>query len=174
MKFENVNAGQVQRWLIEQDAILIDVREPAEYANKHIQGASLLPLGKISVNDLPTTDKKIVIYCQKGGRGNSACVKLTDQDDATVVYNLEGGIEAWQQAGNSVVQGESNTLPLDRQVQLTIGTLSVLGSAAAYWLNPAFILVPAFLGLGLTFAGLTGKCGLALVMAKMPWNQKAA
>lgn len=171
MKFQNVTATEAKNWLDNDQAIIIDVREPAEFTSKHIKNATLLSLSTITVNDLPKTDKKIIIQCQKGARGNSACVKLTDQDESVVVYNLVGGIEAWEQAGFNVVDGKSKVLPLDRQVQLTIGLLALTGSAAGYYINPIFMLVPAFLGAGLTFAGLSGTCGLALFMAKMPWNK---
>lgn len=171
MKFENVTPKEAKQWLDNGEATIIDVREPAEFATKHIQGATLLPLGKITSDDLPDTHEKIIIYCQKGSRGNSACVKVTDQDNTSVIYNLEGGIEAWQAAGNSVKEGKSKVLPLDRQVQITIGSLALAGSLAAYNYDPAFILLPGFLGAGLLFAGLSGTCGLALIMAKMPWNQ---
>ncbi|MDO7085664.1 rhodanese-like domain-containing protein [Pseudocolwellia sp. AS88] len=172
MKFENVTPTKAKQWLENGEAILIDVREPAEFATKHIQGATLLPLGKITSEDLPETNKKIVIYCQKGSRGNSACVKITDQNSSVVIYNLVGGIEAWQEAGNAVKEGKSKVLPLDRQVQITIGSLALASSLTGYFHDPAFMLLPAFLGAGLLFAGLSGTCGLAILMAKMPWNQK--
>lgn len=167
-----INPEELQKWLSNDEAILIDVREPAEFSTSHIEGASLLPLGKISVTDLPNTDKKMVIYCQKGMRGHSACKKLTEQDSNIVLYNLAGGISAWQESGNKIINGTSKTLPLDRQVQLTIGTLALSGSIAGYLLEPSFMLIPAFLGAGLIFAGLSGTCGLAVLLAKMPWNQK--
>jgi len=171
MAYTTITSKQAQEWLSNETAILIDVREPAEFAASKIEGASLLPLSKISSKDLPNTDKKLVIYCQKGFRGKSACQKVTEQDSSIVIYNLEGGIEAWQQDGNPVKVSKTKTLPLDRQVQITIGSLALLGSLAGYFYNPAFMLLPAFLGAGLLFAGITGTCGLAVIMAKMPWNQ---
>lgn len=174
MKYQNISAIEAKKYLDEAQAIIIDVREPAEFIAKHIQGASLLPLGKISPQDLPNTDKKIIIYCQKGMRGKSACAKLTDKDESAVLYNLEGGIASWEQAGFNVVKGQSKVLPLDRQVQVTMGLFTFIGSAAAYFFNPLFMLIPAFIGAGLIFAGLSGTCGLALLLAKMPWNQKVA
>lgn len=171
MKFQNIDALQVKRWLDSEDAILIDVREPAEFSTNHIQGATLLPLGKITSSDLPQTEQKVVIYCQKGARGNSACVKVTDQDESVTVYNLMGGIEAWQNAGFDTQIGESSTLPLDRQVQLTIGGFVLLGSIATFAIDSAFIVIPALFGAGLLFSGATGKCNLAMIMAKLPWNK---
>ena len=172
MKFTNISPAEAQALVSQGEAQLIDVREPGEFSSKHIEGATLLPLGKISVSDLPQTDKKIIIYCLKGGRGTSACTKLTDEDNSLTIYNVEGGITAWEQAGLPVKIGKSKVLPLDRQVQLTIGSAVLLGSAATYFIDPSFLIIPAFFGAGLTFAGASGFCGLARVMAMMPWNQK--
>jgi hypothetical protein len=61
-----------------------------------------------------------------------------------------------------------------RQVQIVIGVVSAAGAALSVWKDPLFGLIPLFMGLGLLFAGLTGTCGLALVMARMPWNKGAA
>lgn len=172
MRIKSVTPQQLNQWLMNDEAVLIDVREPAEFSSAHIQHATLLPLGQITQNDLPSTEKKVVIYCQKGARGNSACTKVTANDGDHVVYNLEGGIAAWQAEGLAVKKGDNKILPLDRQVQITIGTCVLAGSACAIWLNPMYAAVPAFFGAGLLFAGLSGTCGLAVVLAKMPWNQK--
>lgn len=171
MGYQNISARDAQQWLSNGEAVFIDVREPAEFANKHIEGAKLIPLGKISAKDLPSTNKKIIIYCQKGLRGNSACAKVTKQSNEVTVYNLEGGIQSWVDAGFHTIKGESKVLPIDRQVQLTIGLLALTGSIAGHFISPAFLLIPAFLGAGLIFAGLSGTCGLAVLLAKLPWNQ---
>ena len=171
MAVNPISAHRAKEWLDAGEAILIDVREPAEHAAQKIPGAQLKPLGSVCCGDLPATDTKILIHCQKGARGTNACQKLLAENEALDVYNIEGGIEAWQQAGLPVESGGKKILPLDRQVQLTIG-LSVLGfSLLAYFVNPAFALVAAFFGAGLTNAGLTGWCGLARLMANMPWNR---
>jgi rhodanese-related sulfurtransferase len=84
---------------------------------------------------------------------------------------VEGGTQAWMDAGLPVNRGESRVLPLMRQVQITVGFLSAAGAALALTVNPRFALVPLVIGGGLLFAGLTGFCGLALLLAKMPWNK---
>ena len=99
MNVKTVDVTTAKQWLDKKQAILIDVREPAEYASQKIVGAALHPLGSISVNSIPQTDKKILIYCQKGARGSNACQKLMTENESLEVYNIEGGIEAWQQAG---------------------------------------------------------------------------
>lgn len=174
MSLQQIDAKTLHHWLEAGEALLVDVREPAEYAAEHIPGATLLPLGQTCCAKLPQANgKKLVIHCRKGARGSNACSKLMAEDPALTAYNLEGGIEAWAAAGYPIAKGTRRMLPLDRQVQLTIGA-SVLTASILVWLgHPAFVYVTGFFGAGLTFAGLTGFCGLARVLAKMPWNQRA-
>lgn len=172
MALKTIDAKTLKSWLNNNEAVLVDVREPAEYAAENITGATLLPLGSLSKAALPPcAGKKLVIHCRKGGRGGSACEKLLAEDPALDIYNLEGGIEAWRAAGLTVASSGKAFLPLDRQVQLTIGLLLITGSVLGALFSPAWFVLTGLIGAGLTVAGLTGFCGLALVMAKMPWNQ---
>jgi len=171
MTIKNIDAPTLKKWLDNQEAVLIDVREPAEHKTANIPDSILKPSGSICCGDIPDLGKKIVLHCQKGMRGNSACQKLVGENSDLEVYNLEGGIEAWQQAGFPTGTHGGKTLPLDRQVQLTIGSSVLLFSLLAYFVNPIFSLAAAFFGAGLVNAGLTGWCGLAKLMAKMPWNR---
>jgi rhodanese-related sulfurtransferase len=173
MSLKLIDAPTLNQWLKSGEAVLLDVREPAEFSAEHIEGATLVPLGKVCAAAIPTLGaKKLVIHCRKGGRGGSACQKLLSENPALDIYNLDGGIEAWANAGFAVARGGRNMLPLDRQVQLTIGLLLLIITAAAYLLNPQLILLAGFIGAGLTVAGLTGFCGLARLIARMPWNQR--
>ncbi len=172
MSIRTIDPTTLKTWLDTHQALLVDVREPAEYESEHIEGATPLPLGKVDRANLPKlTGHKLVIHCRKGGRGQSACEKLRLQLPEVEVYNLAGGIEAWSAAGFPVVRSGRNALPLDRQVQLTIGLLLLAGSLFGAVYGAGFFLMTGFIGAGLTFAGLTGFCGLARVIARMPWNQ---
>ena len=172
MPIKTVDAATLKRWIDRDEAVVVDVREPAEHAAKNISGATLLPLGGISKSKLPETgDKKLVVHCQSGKRSTSACEKLLAEDPSLEIYNLEGGISAWAGAGHTVKTSGKFFLPLDRQVQLTIGLCVLIGSLLTYFVNPLFAILTGFFGAGLSFAGLSGYCGLAMVMAKMPWNQ---
>jgi rhodanese-related sulfurtransferase len=170
MAVKTIDPQTARNWLAEGSAVLVDVREPAEYRAAHIPKARLMPLSQVAAEKLPS-QSRVVIHCQKGGRGNAACEALLKQQPALEVFNLEGGIEAWRHAGLPVEKGQSAMLPLDRQVQLTIGLLLLTAVLLTLMVNPAFIWLAAFLGAGLTVAGLTGFCGMALVMARMPWNR---
>lgn len=170
MPVKQIDPTTAKQWLDKGEAVLIDVREPAEHAAQHIKGAQLCSLGSLCGDKLPKTNKKILVHCQKGVRGERACENLIAEKSPLEVYNIQGGIEAWQQAGFPVEGNGGNLLPLDRQVQLAIG-LSVFGfGILGYVVHPVFALGAAFFGAGLINAGLTGWCGLAKVMAKMPWN----
>lgn len=171
MTVRHIDAQTAKQWLDNNEAILIDVREPAEHAAQKISGAALHPVGTICCSGIPQTDKKILIHCQKGLRGSNACQKLIAENDSLEVYNIEGGIQAWRQAGLPVESSGKMMLPLDRQVQLTIGLSVLIFGLLGYFVNPVYALGAAFFGAGLTNAGLTGWCGLAKLMAKVPWNR---
>ena len=62
-------------------------------------------------------------------------------------------------------------LPIDRQVQVIIGSVTFLTTIAGYVISSKFFIIPLLLGAGLIFSGLSGYCGLAILVAKMPWNK---
>lgn len=174
MTLRTVDSNTLKRWLDSGEAVLVDVREPAEHAAESISGAKLLPLSAVSRSALPDArGKKLVIHCRKGGRGGAACEKLLAEDPALEIYNLEGGIGAWAEAGFPVKSSGKFFLPLDRQVQLAIGLMLIAASVVGTVFSPAWFLFTGLIGAGLTVAGLTGFCGLALLMARMPWNRRA-
>ena len=91
------------------------------HAARRIAGARLVPLGMVAGRKLPDhAGRRLVIYCQKGGRGNTACEKLLREYPALELYNLAGGIEPGALRGLPV-RGTGSVLPLDRQTQIAIG-----------------------------------------------------
>lgn len=155
----------------EGKAFLIDVREPSEYKEKNIPGALNVPLGNLDPEALKGLEGKIlVIHCQAGNRSAKAAEKLSACTGE--IYDLEGGIQNWEKCGMGVCSnGKCAKLPLMRQVQLTIGLFVIAGCVLTYFVNPAFLIIPFLMGLGLTNAGLTGWCGLAKLLGFMPWNR---
>ena len=167
----SVKPEQAKEWLDKNEAMIIDVREPAEFQSEHIKGATSIPLSGLTAASLPTHQgKKLVFQCHSGKRSASACDKVNNLTGVDA-YSLEGGISAWKQAGLATEKAGGFFLPLDRQVQLTVGLLLIFSSYMIYSGVAAFWLITGFLGIGLTFAGITGFCGLAMVLARMPWNQ---
>ena len=171
MTVQQIDVNTAKQWLDQHQAVLIDVREPAEHAAQKIKGAKLYPGGYIGGSEVAQVDKKILIHCQKGRRGRQVCQKLISENEALDIYHVDGGIEAWQQAGLPVENSGKKLLPLDRQMQITIGLSVFIFSLLGYFVSPVYALGAAFFGAGLVNAGLTGWCGLAKIIAKMPWNQ---
>ena len=175
MTILSTDTATLYHWLAQGEALLIDVREPAEHAAQKIGGAVSIPLSTISAAALPTRQgTRLVLHCQRGGRSLQACQKLIAQDSSLTLHNLEGGINAWAQANLPVITAKRRFLSIDRQVQLIIGTGVLLGSGLAFFVSPWFVLLSGFFGAGLTFAGLSGTCGLAVLLAKLQAPKKSA
>jgi rhodanese-related sulfurtransferase len=152
---------------------LIDVRSPAEFGSRHAAPARNIPLDKfdaVEVLDAPNTPgRPIYLMCQSGARSEQARQRLVAAG-AQNVCCVEGGIPAWDSAGLPVVRGKQ-TVSLERQVRILAGGLACAGAVLALTVHPYWAGLPAFIGVGLVFAGLTDTCGMGLLLARMPWNR---
>lgn len=150
---------------------LIDVREMAEHHSEKIPGSIHIPLGKIDIAQLPNSKGEIIFHCQSGRRSMEACKKILEKNPNLKIYSLEGGIAAWKEAGHEIEKGQRNVIPIDRQTQIIAGILILTGFSLGKFLDPNFYYLSAFIGAGLTFAGISGWCGMAKLLAIMPWNR---
>ncbi len=158
---------------------LIDVRTPAEFREVHVDFARSVPLDRLDPKAMhaerPSNGMTPPLYviCRSGSRSRQACEKLIDAG-LTGVVSVEGGTQACEAAGLPVVRGKK-TISLERQVRLVIGAMVLTGVGMAFFgddaLEPIGLGLAAFMGAGLVFAGITDTCGLAMVIAKLPWNQ---
>jgi rhodanese-related sulfurtransferase len=164
---------EVKNLLDQGNSVLIDVREPAEFREESIPGAHNIPLSSLSPNSLNSfKDKTIIVQCQSGNRSKKACEKVKMVASKIDVKDLEGGITEWKKAGLPVESsGTACSLPLMRQVQLAIGLFVIAGTILSYFISSTFLIIPLIMGVGLANTGLTGWCGLAKLMALMPWNR---
>ena len=156
------------------DIDLIDVRTPVEYREVHADIARNIPLDRLDGAELTagkSASAPLYVICRSGGRGKQACEKL-QAVGFTNVFNIEGGTQAWEQAGLPVIRGKK-AISLERQVRIAAGALVLLGSALSAFVHPYFIGLAAFVGAGLVFAGITDTCGMGMLLARMPWNQVA-
>lgn len=149
--------------------VVLDVRSGLEYESEHIEGSVNVPLEELAnrLDTLPS-DGDLVLVCRSGIRATMGAESLSRMGRRARV--LEGGILAWRRARLPLREGRKR-LAVDRQVQLVAGGMVLIGSALAAFVNPWFLVVPAFFGAGLAFAGATGTCGLALVLMRLPWNR---
>lgn len=168
-----VDAATVKQWHDQQTIILIDVREPVEYAAEHIPNSQLLPLSKLQPEQIKIEpDKKVVLYCQSGNRSKQAAQKLI-QFGFTEFVQLAGGITAWKQAGYTTQINKNAPISIMRQVQIVAGSLVFTGTILGAFVSPWFLLLSGFVGAGLVFAGVTNTCALGMLLAKLPYNQRS-
>lgn len=154
--------------------VMIDVCTPAEHGEIHIPGSRSMPLDRLNpdaVKEAIAGATQAVLICRSGKRAEKAYEKLQSADCQNLVI-LDGGITAWANAGFPVNRG-AKAVSLERQVRIAAGLLVLSGVGLGAWAHPGFYGISAFVGAGLTFAGVTDWCGMAMLLAKMPWNQRA-
>lgn len=167
-----VDPSTARQWIESGEAVLVDVREPDESAAERIEGAKLVPLSRFDPAQVPAPPAggKVILHCRSGRRSSEARARLV-QAGRSDVYSLEGGIEAWRSAGLPTHINRRAPIAIMRQVQITAGSLVLLGTLLGVFLSEWFLIIPGFVGAGLIFAGASGFCGMAAVLTYMPWNR---
>lgn len=156
--------------LLDNGAILIDIREADERAREHVPGARHNPMSRLSAV-APRDAKAVIFHCRSGARTAANAQRLAAATPCEA-YILAGGLEAWKKAGLPVTVDTRQPIEIMRQVQIAAGSLVLAGVALGVWVAPAFLALSAFVGAGLIFAGATGWCGMAKLLAVMPWNRR--
>lgn len=154
-------------------AVLVDIREPDEVAREHVGGAVAAPLSGFEAAHLSLQPGRDVVFmCRTGGRTGQNCDRLARRVPGEA-FVLEGGLEAWKAAGLPTVVDRKAPLELIRQVHIAAGGLILTGAVIGSFVHPAGWTLSAVVGAGLMIAGLTGFCGMARLLATMPWNRTA-
>jgi len=154
---------------------LIDVRTPVEFREVHVDFARNFPLDQLDPAALMqtrngSTDEPLYFICRSGSRGQQACEKFLKAGFSNVV-NIEGGTLACVEDGLPVVRGKK-AMSLERQVRTAAGFIVLAGAVAAMVTGNIYLAgIPAFVGAGLMFAGITDSCAMGMLISKMPWNQ---
>jgi len=155
---------------------LIDVRTPVEFAEVHAEGARLVPLDVLDpaavMADRVDPQGPLYVICKSGNRASKAVERFRAAGFSNVI-NVEGGTDGWVRAGLSVVRSATKVISLERQVRIAAGLFVLIGVVLGFLVHPAFYGLSAFVGAGLTFAGVTDWCGMGLLLAKLPWNNRA-
>jgi len=157
-----------------QPVELLDVRTPMEFREVHADIARNVPLdvldpAQVMLGRRDAEGRPLYVICRSGGRSKQACEKFITAGFPDVV-NVEGGTLSWVEAGLPVVRDQKG-IPLERQVRITAGMLVLLGVVLGWLVHPACYGLSAFVGAGLIYAGITNRCGMGLLLARMPWNR---
>ena len=158
-----------------EPAAILDIRTPAEVAREHMPNCIFLPLQQLTRDSLNTAIENhpqgntVYLLCQSGMRAEAAVRQLGSVEAIELVI-LQGGLNAIKQSGGKTIRGDGKTVSLERQVRIAAGTMVLVGVVLALNLHIGFLTVSAFVGAGLIFAGIADRCGLAFLLARMPWN----
>ncbi len=167
----DVSPDLLESWMRAGDTVLVDVREDYEHAEERIEGAKLRPLSAFDARAIRSEvgDRRVVFHCRSGKRSLDAAKQYGQDGEPT--FHLAGGIEGWKASGRAVLRPVSTPrLPIMRQVQIAAGALVAIGVVLGVTVSPWFLGISAFVGCGLMFAGFSGWCGMAKLLAAMPWN----
>ena len=166
-----IQPKELQEKLAQGNAQLIDVRTPMEFEEIHIEGSELMPLDRLDPEKVKSGGSSVVI-CRTGKRSEQARQQLSAAGCEDIAV-LDGGVTAWEQAGLPVKRGKAG-ISLERQVRIAAGLLVLASVILGTWAHPGFYGITAFVGAGLTFAGITDWCGMGMLLAKAPWNQRVS
>lgn len=167
---------QQAKSLIDQGAVLVDIREGDERARASIAGSAHMPLSKIETFKSAPAEKgqAVVFHCKSGNRTSVNAAKLQEKAQCEA-YILDGGIDAWRAAGlplaTPAAAERKPPIELMRQVQIVAGSLALAGVVLGMNVSPTWFYLSGFVGLGLIFSGITGFCQMAYLVKKMPWNR---
>lgn len=163
------------RELLQRQAALtlIDVRTPAEFASAHIPGSYNVPLDQLPEHaDLlrAVSGEPVVLICRSGGRARQAEMTLLEAVWPRV-HVPEGGIAAWE--GQQFPLGRGATRwSLERQVRGVAGGLVLAGVLAGWLVWRPLTALAAAIGGGLACSAITDTCGLAMLLARLPYNRQ--
>ncbi|MHC4403376.1 MAG: rhodanese-like domain-containing protein [Planctomycetota bacterium] len=175
MSIHTITSLELKDLLVrEPDLQLIDVRMPAEFREVHVVGARNVPFDRLSAEQLSSEsaeDGSSTVYfiCKVGKRSHKACEKARELGLPNVV-NVEGGTDVCIAAGLPVERGKK-AVSLERQVRITAGGLVLVGAVLAVAVHPYWAALPALIGAGLAYSGVTDTCGMGMLLSKMPWNR---
>lgn len=104
-RLESITAFAASK-LVEQGALLVDIRESGELARAGVPGAAHVPLSRLAVSEIPAgSDQAVIFFCASGGRTSSYASQLAAKAGARKAYVMDGGISGWMMAGLPTEQG---------------------------------------------------------------------
>ena len=160
----------------DSDLVLLDVRTSDEYAEAHVPRARNEPLHQLQPETLIASGtlpygRPVFLLCQTGVRSAKAAERFAASGLERAVV-IEGGTKGWIEAGLPVARATVPVMSLERQVRIAAGTLVLAGVLLGWFVYAGFFALSGFVGAGLIFAGITDFCGMGLLLAKMPWNNR--
>lgn len=167
-------ADFVEKMNRKEDMVILDVRTDVEWNAEHLTGTIVhMPLHTLSEKSAERLKKiagakPVYILCRSGGRAAKA-FQFFAAHGMTNLHVIDGGIEGCKNCNAETHCPD--VMSLERQVRIAAGLLILAGIAAGALLTPWGYALSAAIGAGLVYAGVTDKCGMALLLARAPWNR---
>ncbi|GAB4455722.1 MAG: rhodanese-like domain-containing protein [Anaerolineae bacterium] len=156
-----------------RQAVLVDVREPAEFYEGHLSGAINLPSTKFNIEDYRKFDNQtICLVCQSGNRAGDIAKELRRQGLRNV-FLLEHQMESLHQVkAQAAPTGAAPTgWSIDRQFRMTLGLLLLTFLLGYTFVSSFFLIIPVILCAGLIITSILDRCYLRVGIAMLPWNR---
>lgn len=151
------------------DPVMVDVREPAEYADMHLYGAINIPSTSFTVDDFePFRGRPIFLICNTGVRVARVMETLREAGFEDVRANsVQMQAYSEQTADNPGIEG---SWTVDRQFRLVLGILLLTSLLGVLISEPLLLGIAAIIATGLTVTALIDRCYFKMLIARMPWN----
>lgn len=171
-KLQEIDAPTLKRWMEEDRALLIDVRRKNEFAAEHIPGAKLMPFSCFHPEKISNeAHRNIVLHCESGSCSPKITNKMFASGFKDIIF-LKGGLEAWKSAGYPTETNNTEvTIEMFRQAQILAGCLVILGIILGALISPWCLIISGLIGAQLVIAGVKDTIAMALLIAKLPFNQ---
>ena len=130
--------------MLDQGAILVDIREADEHAREKVVGSRHLPVSKLDEADLALhAGKPVIFHCKSGARTIINASRLAQKTGGVCeAFIIEGGLDAWKKAGLPVATDRRQPIELQRQVQIGAGSLAFIGTVLGGWSPRGFSRCP--------------------------------
>ena len=156
--------------LIDNGALLVDIRELEEFARERIPGAKNHPLTNLREGTISASAPAVVFHCKSGNRTLLNAGLLAKASKDVDAFVIDGGIEAWKAAGLPIDKDSHHPIELNRQVQIVAGSITLAATFLGYFVNPVFYGISGVVGAALLITGLTNSSAIKTLMRVMPWN----
>lgn len=170
-----LSAQQTREWLDHHEAILIDVRGDNAYKALHVPH-SLHASDAEQITALIATHptERVILLCQNGNQSAQFSALLQQQAadyEGILFYILDGGLNAWRNAGLPVIRDSGAFLPIEQQVEIGLGCAILLGILFSWLFSGLWLSLSIGTAIGMIYAGVTGWYGFHQLALLLPWNK---
>jgi rhodanese-related sulfurtransferase len=166
MALHDIDPKTLMKWIEEEKVTIVDVREPWEFAHERLKNVIHIPMSSFDPKKVPAEKGKIVVFYCKGGvrsaRAAGMWMALGHEDG----YHLAGGLDFWKAEGGALESAKVAGISIHRQVAIIVGAMVAISTLFGIYAHPGFHIAAGLIGFGYMISGLTGICGLEILLGK--------